>query len=572
MSVILHEQVLDNLPDGITIQDKEFNIIYQNKAMKTAFGEHVGEKCFCIYERRNEMCEGCGVKKAFETGESNMVLRTAFQANGQTSYWENSCFPLFDSENNTIAGVEVCRNVTDRVSLEDEVKSRNIQLGQLNKQLKHTTSDLSSSLKEREQTEQQLRQEIAQRKQVEDELRESEERYRIQFENALDAIFIADAETGILLDCNPAALKMLKKERSEVIGHSHTELHPSEMIHEDYAQTFEQHLYEKAKDILEAQVITKDGERRDVAIRASLYEFRGKKMLQGIFRDITDEKRATNDRIQLEAQLLHSQKLESIGRLAAGIAHEINTPTQFVGDNIHFLKDSFTDMVNLISKYQHLTEAIATNAPVEEFINDINTTIKNIDYPYLEEEIPKSIDDSCEGVARVSSIVTSMKEFSHPSQQEKAVADLNKAILNTITICRNEWKNTAEVITDLDPDLPDIPCFVDEFNQVVLNMIMNAIDAIEEVKGNTLGKITISTHFKDPWVEIRISDTGIGISPENMNMIFDYFFTTKEVGQGTGQGLAISHSIISKKHGGSITCESEEGQGTTFIIKLPTHR
>ena len=117
MKAILHKQVLAHLPDGITIQDRDFNIIYQNDAMKHAFGEHVGMRCYAIYERRDEVCEGCGVQKAFQTGEPNIVLRTAFEVDGKTSYWENSCFPLFDSEGNITAGVEVCRNITDRVSL-----------------------------------------------------------------------------------------------------------------------------------------------------------------------------------------------------------------------------------------------------------------------------------------------------------------------------------------------------------------------------------------------------------------------------------------------------------------------
>ena len=145
MTFSLHEQVLDNFPDGITIQDNNFNIIYQNKAMIHAFGEHLGMKCYSIYERRDEVCEGCGVQKSFRTGQANIVLRTAFEADAKTSYWENACFPLLDSEGNIISGAEVCRNITDRVSLEEKVKDRNIELGQLNKQLKQKTKTKNRS-------------------------------------------------------------------------------------------------------------------------------------------------------------------------------------------------------------------------------------------------------------------------------------------------------------------------------------------------------------------------------------------------------------------------------------------
>ena len=176
MLFALHEQVLANITDGITIQDREFNIVYQNKAMIDAFGGHIGMKCYSLYERRNQVCEGCGVQKAFQTGEANMVLRTAFEADGNTSYWENACFPLFDSEGNMIAGVELCRNITDRVSLEHDVKDRNIELGQVNKQLQENTAQLMSALTERAATEQDLQREIGERKRIEENLLETNRR------------------------------------------------------------------------------------------------------------------------------------------------------------------------------------------------------------------------------------------------------------------------------------------------------------------------------------------------------------------------------------------------------------
>ena len=165
MEPISSEYVLANLADGITIQDRDFNIIYQNDAMIQAFGCHVGEKCYAIYERRDRTCEGCPLQKVFATGKPHVVVRTAFAADGTTSYWENSCFALFDDEGHITAGVEVCRNITDRVSLEEQVKDRNIELGQLNRQLNERTAELQLALVEREQAEVELRK--AQQKLVE---------------------------------------------------------------------------------------------------------------------------------------------------------------------------------------------------------------------------------------------------------------------------------------------------------------------------------------------------------------------------------------------------------------------
>jgi hypothetical protein len=190
----LHRQILSNLPDGITIQDRDFDIIYQNEAMRRAFGAHIGEKCYAIYERRDQVCEGCGVRKAFQTGEPNMVLRTAFEVDGTTSYWENVCFPLFDSEGNIIAGVEVCRNTTDRVSLSEEVKNRNIELGQLNRQLNQKTNRLQSALDEREAAERQLRKEIEKREEAETQLREAQKKLA----EAAHRAGMADVATDVL--------------------------------------------------------------------------------------------------------------------------------------------------------------------------------------------------------------------------------------------------------------------------------------------------------------------------------------------------------------------------------------
>ena len=280
----------------------------------------------------------------------------------------------------------------------------------------------------------------------------------------------------------------------------------------------------------------------------------------------------TTERKFLEDQLVQAQKLESIGQLAAGIAHEINTPTQYVGDNTLFLRDAFNDLNALLVKYDQLLQAVKNGETTDDVVKELESLTEEKELDYLTEEIPEAIRQTLEGVGSVSKIVRSMKEFSHPGGEEKVGVDINAAIESTITVAKNEWKYVAETLTDLDPTLPLVPCLRGEINQVVLNTIINAVHAIAEVVGdgsNGKGKITLSTARDDGWAEIRISDTGNGIPDEIRTRIFDPFFTTKEVGKGTGQGLALAHSVIVDKHGGSITFDTETGKGTTFIIRLP---
>ena len=191
---------------------------------------------------------------------------------------------------------------------------------------------------------------------------------------------------------------------------------------------------------------------------------------------------------------------------------------------------------------------------------------------YLIEEIPKAIAQSLEGVGRVANIVRSMKEFSHPGTDEMQPVDLNKALECTLTVCRNEWKYVADVVTDLDPHLPPVHCMPGACNQVFLNLIINAAHAIADKQGNDStkkGTITVSTRTDGDWVEVRVADTGTGIAEEHRTKVFDPFFTTKKVGRGTGQGLAIAHSVLVDKHGGTLSFDTEVGRGTTFIVRLP---
>jgi signal transduction histidine kinase len=281
--------------------------------------------------------------------------------------------------------------------------------------------------------------------------------------------------------------------------------------------------------------------------------------------DITDRKK-------LETQLQQSQKMEAIGQLAAGIAHEINTPTQFVGDNTRFFQDAYDDLIQIIRDYENLMKQAKSGTLKTEQITAVEERIEEIDLEYLEAEIPVALQHTLKGVDRITKIVQAMKIFSHPGMRVKEPTDINQEIEKTITITRNEWKYVAQMETDFDPDLPAVPCFRAELNQVILNMIVNAAHAIAEAKGekpSQLGTIRVRTYHKDNWAKIRISDTGVGIPEDIRHKIFDLFFTTKGTGVGSGQGLAISHSVIVEKHRGTLDLESQEGKGTTFIIGLP---
>ncbi len=262
----------------------------------------------------------------------------------------------------------------------------------------------------------------------------------------------------------------------------------------------------------------------------------------------------------LERQLLLAQKMESLGQLAAGIAHEINTPSQYVSDNLHFIADAFSSITALLAQAREheLDEAC-----------QLLWAEHNVDF--LLEEAPLALAQSLEGVGRISTIVQAMKQFSHPGSEQRDAVNVNEAIRTTTIVSRNAWKHHADLVLDLDEDAPTIAGYANDLNQVFLNILINGAQAIEQKVAGTgdKGRLTVSTRLARPWVEIRFADTGCGIAPENLPRIFDPFFTTKPVGQGTGQGLAISYQIVVVKHGGRIEYQSTLGQGAECIIRLP---
>jgi PAS domain S-box-containing protein len=275
------------------------------------------------------------------------------------------------------------------------------------------------------------------------------------------------------------------------------------------------------------------------------------------------------ERRALEGQLRQAQKLEGIGQLAAGIAHEINTPTQFVTDNLTFLRDSWKSTHELLEQYR---SAIHDGAEIlaPGVAAALRQAEQSCDLDFIASEVPRAIDQSLDGAYRVARIVRAMKEFSHPDSADKTATDLNKAIESTITVARNEWKYVSEIVFEFDETLPPVVCYPGDINQVVLNLVVNAAHSIKEkIKDGEKGRITVGTRMQGEFVEISVTDTGKGIPEAIRNRVFDPFFTTKEVGKGTGQGLALAYTVVVKKHGGKIWFETEIGKGTTFFITLP---
>ena len=376
---------------------------------------------------------------------------------------------------------------------------------------------------------------------------EAEERQRVFAENASDGV-ISIEERAHIRFANRSVGAIFGYGAEELFGRDFSLLIPHFQQHlGDHPQLSE--TTENLRSWPPQEIAGKHATGRDLLLEVSFSEFvdnRQKNILTAVIRDMTERR-------LLERQLAQAQKLESIGQLAAGIAHEINTPIQYIGDNARFLQDAFRDLVVLVESSPVV--ARATDGDVE----------------YFRSEVPKAIGELIEGVDQVARIVRAMKEFSHPGPVEKTPIDINRAIESTIVVSRNEWKYVADVTTDLDHELPPVPCMAGEFNQVILNLIVNAAHAIADATKDSgvKGEIHISTSMGGPSVEIRVSDTGCGIPEAIRSKVFDPFFTTKPVGKGTGQGLAIAHSVIVQKHGGSIQLESEPGRGTTFVIQLP---
>lgn len=400
---------------------------------------------------------------------------------------------------------------------------------------------------------------------------ETTQRLKTILDSVVEGILIIDA-TGMVQDFNKSAAEILRATGDELLGTSvdvmfidrkatvrHKLLNrciniSSGVLKYDYTETMAQRL---------------DGDSFPMEIIVSPANFDSEMSYLYIFRDITRRKSAEEAQKKLEEDLREALKLEAIGHLAGGIAHEINTPSQYIRDNLKFLNDSYGSLSRMLGLALQTLWKNRAHLPPNTF-EDFARQMRNSDLEFLLEEIPHATQQSLDGINQVARIVLSMKEFSHPGGTEKTTTDINRVLANVIVISRNEWKHNADITEKLDLEIPHIPCHINEVNQVFLNLIVNAAQAIQTAgRQPDEGHITVKTTSLDDSILISISDNGTGIAKEDRSKVFNPFFTTKEVGKGTGQGLSITHDIVTVRHGGRIWFETEMGKGTTFHVLLP---
>lgn len=492
----------------------------------------------------------CPIYGAFRSGIVHQESDDVFWRKDGTSFPVAYVSTPIVADGTPTGAVVVFRDVTTR-------KTYEAALAQQQQHLERLVAERTEALS----------QEVAERVRTESALRESQNRMQAITGSLFEGVLVVD-ENGHIVFANPSAEDLLFENGvAKLAGHDLDEV-VSLMDGNNRLPFRKSPFFDVASTggIIrddDATFVTADGKTLSVAFACSpLVEKEKRRGAIISFRDIRVLKEAQREAFQ-------ASRLATVGQLAAGIAHEINTPTQYIGDNLRFISESFATISDLVGRYRALSSRIAARCDGTEDVARLEAEATQRELDYLLEEIPTAAAQSSEGVAHISIIVSAMKEFSHPGGKEKALADINKAIENTVTVCRNEWKHWAEMVLRLDAALPLVACMIGEINQVLLNLIVNAAHAIEAAGAKHKGVIVVSTARVGDQVEIRVSDTGIGMDDEVRQKVFDPFFTTKEVGKGTGQGLTICRDVVVTKHGGSITVDSQPGNGSVFTILLP---
>jgi PAS domain S-box-containing protein len=429
---------------------------------------------------------------------------------------------------------------------------------------------------------------VTHQKRAAEALRESEEKFRSIASSAQDAIVMMDSYGNISF-WNNAAEKIFGYPRHQAIGRPVHQLLSMPSARQGFQGAFPEFQRSGHGRLIgrtvETDAVRADGAVFPIEISLSAVRLKNEWHALAIIRDISARKQAEGELrehrerlaelveersqklIEAERQMLQAEKLASVGRLAAGVAHEINTPVQYIGDNLTALEDFVGDLARMIELYRGLVADLPRDPGVEEKRAAIAEAEAAADLEFILADAPQAIAQGKEGVQRVSQIVRAMKDFSHADRGQANSIDLNHALASTLTVARNEYKYHAEIETFFAA-LPPVECFASELNQVFLNLVINAAHAIAAT--GQPGKITVRTHWTDEdHVEVTITDTGTGIPEEIRTQIFDPFFTTKEVGQGTGQGLSIAHQIVVGKHRGKLWFETEMGKGTTFHVRIP---
>jgi PAS domain S-box-containing protein len=540
--------ILDSAGEGIVGVNPRGRIIFANSKAGTLLGyspEAMIDRCFHglvqpVYPNGEEYpAEESPLGCAYRHGTVGEVTEDTFwREDGSTMPVDYYVAPI--DEDGAIAGaVVVFRDATLRLRYERT-------LADSRRELEHLVAERTRD----------LTREVEIRARTEGALRESRERLKSVTDSLFEGVLVLN-RSGHVSFVNPSARALLN------IDGDPEGLPADSVVRLDGTGFADSPWFTVVKDGVairddDAVLVTAEGKPLDVAYACSAIRIEGEVRAAVIsFRDITALKQAQRETLQ-------ASRMASVGQLAAGIAHEINTPIQYIGDNLRFISESMQTLANVVNAGQHVADG-AGAALAAEYAE----ICEACDVRYLLDEVPNAVSQSLDGVAQVARIVLSMKEFSHPGSSSKTMADINRAIDNTLTVARNTWKHVAEVERDFDPSLPPVPCYVGELNQVFLNLIVNASHAIEDKRRSGLGLIRISTSREGDHVVIRVSDNGGGVPEAIREQIFDPFFTTKDVGKGTGQGLAICRDVVVTKHGGKIEVGGREGEGANFTVRLP---
>jgi two-component system, NtrC family, sensor kinase len=518
----LFQALMDAVPDTIYFQDTQCRFMRINKAQAKMLGvgdprEAIGKTDFDFFPA--DFAQACyeAEQKLLRSGEAIIDAEQKLtKADGQVQWLSSTEVPIRDDEGTMLGYVGISRDITER-------------------------------------------------KRAEERLRRAEENFRSLVSNIPDVAWTLAAD-GRFAFISPNIEKVsgytLEEVQAKGARFFFESVHPDDVVR---VRSAVHALFKsgQAYDV-ECRVRRKTGEWIWVHDRAlSTYEKAGVQYADGLLSEITERKR-------MEIELRQAQKLEAVGQLAAGIAHEINTPIQFVGDNIRFFQDAFRDLERLLMSYEELRREAAGRVDTE-LLEGLAQAERQTDWEYLKGEVPKALEQTLDGVSRVSRIVRAMKDFSHVGRGgEKAAADLNRALESTLVVARNELKYVADVETEFG-DIPPVVCNLGDLNQVFLNLLVNAAHAVGDVVKGTgnRGRIRVRTCQEGNRVVVAINDTGAGIPEEIREKIFEPFFTTKEVGKGTGQGLTLARNVVVERHGGSLTFESEVGRGSTFFVRLP---
>ena len=400
-------------------------------------------------------------------------------------------------------------------------------------------------------------------------MKESLDHFEQIFNASPDAATITNIDNGNIVSVNDHFTDITGFSKEEAVGTSVISLWKNPERRIEFAGIVKK---TGVCENFQADFVRKDGVVINALLSAKMIRLKGLPHIITISRDITRLKENEKERERLKTEIQHGQRLQSIGTLAAGIAHEINSPLQFTNDNIDFIANSYKEIIKLVQTYKDLMMNCHTDQDKQNAKDTISSIEKKINLEFLTDEMPEALSQTKDGISRIRKIVNAMKQYSNMNLEEKKAADLNKTLENAEIISRNEWKYHAELVNEFDPELPFIECYEPELNQVFMNLIVNAAHATKDAVDKKLiekGLITVKTSHKEGRIIIEIGDNGTGISKKIREKVYDPFFTTKDVGVGTGQGLAIAHRIINEKHKGKIWFESEENKGTTFFVELP---